>query len=72
MPAEDPLYDTKGAAAYLGISASTLERYRLTGIPFIEHFKYHGLRGPVRYRKSVLDSFLAGVARGSTSHRREK
>lgn len=65
----DPLFTTLGAAAYLGIAASTLERYRLTGRPVIPFIKYPGLRGPVRYRKSVLDRFLNESMRTSTSDR---
>ncbi len=65
----DPLFTTRDAAAYLGISASTLERYRLTGRPAIPHIKYPGLRGPVRYRKSALDAFLTQSVRLTTSER---
>lgn len=70
-PADDPLFDTKGAAAYLGISPPTLERYRLTGTPCIEYIKLHnGPRAPVRYRKSVLDAVLVAGTRRSTSERK--
>lgn len=67
MPPADPLYDTKTAAAYLAISASSLERFRLTGTPQIPFIKFPGRRGAVRYRKSALDTFLANSIRTSTS-----
>lgn len=65
----DPLMTTSQAADYLGIAASTLERYRLTGQPAIAHVKFGGPRGPVRYRKSVLDQFIADSMRLTTSDR---
>lgn len=67
LPVDDPLYDTKAAAAYLAISASSLERFRLTGTPQIPFIKFPGRRGAVRYRKSALDAFLASSIRVSTS-----
>jgi hypothetical protein len=71
LPLDDPVYDTKGAANYIGVSPKTLERYRLTGIPPIEYIKLHdGPRAPVRYRKSVLDALLAAGTRCSTSERK--
>lgn len=67
LPLADPLYDTKGAAAYLGVSPKTLERYRFTGTPSIPFIKFSDRRNaPVRYRKSALDSFLQGTVRTST------
>ncbi len=67
LSADDPLYDTKDAAAYLAVSASSLERYRGTGIPAIPYIKFPGRRGAVRYRKSALDAFLASSVKRSTS-----
>lgn len=66
------LYETKGAAQYLGISPETLERWRLTGTPFIPYIKYGDPKGkgPVRYRKSDLDQFIANSVTTSTSARR--
>lgn len=67
LPADDPLYDTRDAAAYLAMSPSSLERYRGTGIPAIPYIKFPGRRGAVRYRKSALDAFLASSVKRSTS-----
>lgn len=67
LPADDPLYDTKSAAAYLGISPSSLERYRLTGKPAIDFIKFPGRRGAVRYRKSVLEAFITSSVKTCTS-----
>ena len=71
MSDRDPLYDTPGAAEYIGVSPPTMERYRSTGIPCIEYIKLHdGPRAPVRYRKSVLDAYLESRTRRSTSERK--
>lgn len=67
LPADDPLYHTKDAAAYLALSPSTLERFRATGNPAIPYIKFPGRRGAVRYRKSALDAFLASSVKTCTS-----
>lgn len=64
LPADDPVFDSKMAAAYLGISTKTLERYRRTKNPDIPYSKFCGRNGPVRYRKSTLDAFLEATACG--------
>lgn len=67
VPTADDLLTTSEAAAYLRISPSTLERYRLTGTPAIPFIKFGGKRGRVLYRRSVLDALLAQSVRLSTS-----
>ncbi len=65
----DPLYDTQGAAAYLGgdkpLSERTLEKWRREGggPPYV----VIGSKC-VRYRRSALEAFLAAGERSSTSH----
>ncbi len=60
---QSPLYNTKQAANYLGVSAAFLERDRWAGarIPFIKL----GTRS-VRYRLADLEAFIAGQVRIST------
>lgn len=55
--------DTKGAAAYLGLSVETMERLRVTGggPEFIK------LTKSVRYRLDDLDSWAESHRRSSTS-----
>ena len=60
----DRLLTTKEAAAYLGVSASFLERDRWAGarIPFVRI----GSRA-VRYRLCELENYVAGQIRTNTS-----
>jgi hypothetical protein len=64
----DPLYDTDGAAAYLGgdkpLSGRTLEKWRREGIG--PTFVVLGSKC-VRYRRSALDAFIDEGSRTSTS-----
>lgn len=64
----DPLYDTEGAAAYLGgekpLSARTLERWRREGGG--PTYVVVGSKA-VRYRRSALDAFLEAGEQSSTS-----
>jgi hypothetical protein len=60
---DDPALDTRAAADYLGLKAGTLEVWRSTGRYDLAFEK----RGRcVRYRKSVLDRFLASRTYTST------
>lgn len=61
------ILDTAGAAEYLGLSCPTLERLRLTGNgPQYAKFS-PGRRGPVRYRKADLDTWIVSRLIRSTS-----
>lgn len=55
--------DTEGAANYLGLAASTLEKLRVSGggVPFVK------LGRAVRYRVCDLDAYLAARVRSNTS-----
>jgi hypothetical protein len=66
---ERRMYDTPGAAKYLGNATATLERWRLQGIG-PRWFRV----GPknVRYLESDLDAFLIAGYRTSTSDRCEE
>ena len=61
---QNPLFTTKQAAIYLGVSSAFLERDRWAGarIPFIKI----GNRS-IRYRQDDLDSFINMQVRYSTS-----
>ena len=61
------ILDTAGAAKYLGISCPTLERFRVTGAGPAFAKLSPGRRGPVRYRKADLDSWLVSRLVSSTS-----
>ena len=61
------ILDTAGAAQYLGLSTPTLERFRLTGNGPQYAKLTPGNRGPVRYRRADLDSWLASKLIRSTS-----
>lgn len=61
------ILDTAGAAEYLGLSCPTLERFRLTGNGPQFAKLSPGPRGPVRYRRSDLDSWVASRLIRSTS-----
>lgn len=54
------------AAAYLSLAKGTLDNWRNKGIgpKFIR--LGHGKRGPVRYRKAVLDEWLKSRERSHT------
>ena len=54
--AQEPVYlDTRGAAAFLGLSPRTLDRYRKTG-QGPEHFRFGGR---VRYLKSDVAAWAS-------------
>jgi len=55
------LYSTKAAAERLGISESSLARYRHTGMPYIPHVRIGPGRGVVKYLESDLDAYVASV-----------
>jgi len=61
---DDPVYRPSEAAEYVRMAQSTLAKRRLRGEP--PNFLKLGPR-LVAYRKSALDSFLAGCSRTSTS-----
>jgi len=63
---DDPLFDTFDAAAYLGTSIPTLERWRRlgTGPDWVK------MSGIVRYRKSCLDSHIDECTRRPHGRRR--
>ncbi len=53
----DPLFDTKSAARYLGVSPKTLPGWRSRKLNSLKAIKVG--KKAVRYRKSELDRFLA-------------
>jgi excisionase family DNA binding protein len=57
------LTDTRGASEYLKLSASTLEKLRVTG----KGPPYHKLGRAVRYRRSDLESWACLRLVSSTS-----
>ena len=57
------LHTTEMAARYLGLSQSTLEKWRVTGAGPV--YRKHGRR--VLYRKSDLDAWSDAQVRRSTS-----
>ncbi|NKJ02776.1 helix-turn-helix domain-containing protein [Novosphingobium sp. SG707] len=61
------ILDTAGAAEYLSLSTPTLERMRLTGAGPVFAKLTPGNRGPVRYRRSDLDAWVASRLIRSTS-----
>lgn len=61
------ILDTAGAAEYLGLSCPTLERMRLSGAGPVFAKLTPGNRGPVRYRRADLDTWLASKLVRSTS-----
>jgi predicted DNA-binding transcriptional regulator AlpA len=65
MTSQTPL-DTKGAARYLGMSTSTLEKLRVFG----GGPQYLKLRHLVRYRHQDLDAWMNERLMSSTSERR--
>lgn len=52
----DPRYDEKAAAEYLGVKPATLAIWRCNKRYNLEYIKVGRL---IRYRKSALDEFLA-------------
>lgn len=63
----DTLLTTQQAAAYLAISAKTLERFRCEGSGPVYVKAGPGKRARVRYKKSDLDAYIARQRRTSTS-----
>lgn len=57
------IWKTPEAAAYVGLSKPTLERFRVTG----EGPHFVKLGGAVRYRKEDLDKWIEGRRFRSTS-----
>jgi len=57
------LYTTPQAAAYLGLSPNTLNRWRYTG----DGPRFVKLGRAVRYRREELDDWVASCGRQSTS-----
>ena len=62
MTVECNYLNTREAARYVGLAASTLKRYRLSG----EGPVFHRLGGRVRYRREDLDAWAAERRRVST------
>lgn len=62
MTVECRYLNTRDAARYVGLAASTLKRYRLSG----EGPVFHRLGGRVRYRREDLDAWAAERRRVST------
>ena len=60
---EQPLLDTKSAAAYLALGARTLVEWRVRG----GGPRFTKMNRTVRYRKSDLDQFVEERVRSSTS-----
>jgi len=69
---KDPNYTPKAAAAFLGLSISTLERHRSQGTGPTFSKCGPGKRAPVRYKKSALLAWLAEFEFSSTSQYRRK
>lgn len=63
--AHDVILNTFGAASYLRLGKSTLDRFRVTGDGPV----YVKLGGAVRYRQSDLDAWLESRVTRSTSER---
>jgi len=61
------LLTTQAAAAYLGLSKPTLERFRLSGDGPIYAKLTPGPKGSIRYRTDDLDRWVAGRLVRSTS-----
>ena len=61
------LLTTQAAAAYLGLSKPTLERFRLSGGGPIYAKLTPGPKGSVRYRSTDLDTWVASRLLRSTS-----
>ena len=60
----DTLLASKAAAEYIGVSMPTLYVYRKKGIGPAYAKLTPGMRGPVRYRQSDLDAWIATKVRG--------
>lgn len=63
----DPLLNTPDAAAYLAVSAKSLERWRTEGCGPAFVKVGPGRRARVRYRKADLDAWIANQTCTSTS-----
>ena len=63
MNDERKYLSTREAADYLGLSARTLDRYRVSG----EGPVFHRFGGRVRYLREDLDAWAAKRRRASTS-----
>jgi len=63
MNGERHYLSTREAAEYLGLSARTLDRYRVSG----EGPVFHRFGGRVRYTRADLDAWAAKRRRASTS-----
>ena len=61
------ILDTAGAAEYLGLSAPTLNRFRVSGNGPQYAKLTPGNRGPVRYRRADLDAWMVSKLIHSTS-----
>jgi hypothetical protein len=63
QPLEEVILDTRGAAKYLGLGITTLEKRRIAGA----EPRFIRLGRSIRYRLSELNSFLENNVRVSTS-----
>ena len=63
MNGERHYLSTREAADYLGLSARTLDRYRVSG----EGPVFHRFGGRVRYTRADLDAWAAKRRRASTA-----
>ena len=68
LPTPSPNFNTKSAAHYLNVQASTLEqnRWKGTGPPFVK------IGRSVRYRKADLDAYLDANVFNSTTEAQNK
>ncbi|GMV70290.1 MAG: hypothetical protein AMXMBFR77_01290 [Phycisphaerales bacterium] len=62
LPAQEYM-DTRQAAAYLGLSTQRLEIWRCRGGGPV----YHKMDNAVRYKRSELDDFMAGLRVANTA-----
>ena len=62
MTEETNFLDTQQAARFLGLSAKTLARYRVTG----EGPVFHRFGNRIRYRRTALDAWADARERVST------
>ena len=60
---DDPLFDTKQAAEYLGLATHTMSVWRVSGV-HSDYLPYIKVGSKVKYRKSALDAFLAIRTKG--------
>lgn len=57
-PTDKEVFTTKEAMQYLGVSRSTLQRWRADGI-----LKYRKINGSIRYTRADLDAMLEEAAK---------